>query len=105
VQNRYNLTDRAWEDVVDYCAREGLGFIPWYPLAVGTLVKAGGPVGRAAKRHGATPGQIALAWLLRRAHVMLPIPGTSTVSHLEENVAAVGIIPGDYEFAAIEKAT
>jgi pyridoxine 4-dehydrogenase len=104
VQNRYNLTDRGWEDVLEYCAREGLGFIPWYPLAVGQLAEVGGPIGKAAKRHGAIPGQIALAWLLQRSSVMLPIPGTSSVSHLEQNVAAAGLILDDGEFAAIGSA-
>ena len=88
VQNRYNLTDREWEDVLDYCSREALGFIPWFPLAMGGLSAAGGPIGHAAKRHGATPGQMALAWLLQRSPVMLPIPGTSSLAHLEENMAA-----------------
>ncbi len=101
VQNRYNLTDRAWEDVLEYCARERLGFIPWFPLAVGQLAAAAGPIGEAAKRHGATPGQIALAWLLQRSPVMLPIPGTSSARHVEENVAAAGLILDRDEFAAI----
>jgi pyridoxine 4-dehydrogenase len=101
VQNRYNLTDRAWEDVLEYCGREGLGFIPWFPLAVGQLAAAAGPVGDAAKRHGATPGQIALAWLLQRSPAMLPIPGTSSARHVEENVAAAGLILDRDEFAAI----
>jgi pyridoxine 4-dehydrogenase len=101
VQNRYNLTDRAWEDVLEYCAHEGLGFIPWFPLAVGRLAAAAGPIAEAAKRHGATPGQIALAWLLQRSPVMLPIPGTSSARHLEENVAAAGLILDRDEFAAI----
>jgi aryl-alcohol dehydrogenase-like predicted oxidoreductase len=104
VQNRYNLTDREWEDVLDYCSREALGFIPWFPLAVGRLSEAGGPIGRAAKRHGATPGQIALAWLLQRSPVMLPIPGTSSVKHLEEDIEAAGLLLGDEEFAAIGRA-
>lgn len=89
--------------MVDYCAREGLGFIPWFPLAVGRLVEAGGPIGRAAKRHSATPGQIALAWLLRRVPGMLPIPGTSSVSHLKENIAAAGLILEDSELIAIDR--
>jgi pyridoxine 4-dehydrogenase len=104
VQNRYNLTDRAWDDVLEYCAREGLGFIPWFPLAVGRLAGAAGPIGEAAKRHGATPGQIALAWLLQRSPVMLPIPGTSSARHVEENVAAAGLILDHSEFAAIGRA-
>jgi pyridoxine 4-dehydrogenase len=104
VQNRYNLTDREWEDVLDYCSREALGFIPWFPLAVGRLSEAGGPIGQAAKRHGATPGQIALAWLLQRSPVMLPIPGTSSVKHLEEDIEAAGLLLGNEEFAAIGRA-
>jgi aryl-alcohol dehydrogenase-like predicted oxidoreductase len=92
VQNRYNLQDREqWEDVVDYCGREGIAFIPWFPLAAGPLAQEGGPVDRMARRLGATPGQVALAWLLRRSPVMLPIPGTSKVAHLEENVAAAAL--------------
>jgi aryl-alcohol dehydrogenase-like predicted oxidoreductase len=88
VQNRYSLTDRVHEDVVDYCQREGLGFIPWFPLAAGELTAAGGPVNRIATSLGLTTAQLALAWLLWRSRVMLPIPGTSRVQHLEENVAA-----------------
>jgi aryl-alcohol dehydrogenase-like predicted oxidoreductase len=88
VQNRFNLTDRHAEDVLDACTREGIGFIPWYPIAAGDLAAPGGPVDEIAKRHDATPAQVSLAWLLARAQVMLPIPGTSRVSHLEENLAA-----------------
>ncbi|MDP8952584.1 MAG: aldo/keto reductase [Actinomycetota bacterium] len=91
VQNRYNLTDRGSEDVLDYCEREGIGFIPWFPLAVGDLARSGGPLDEIADHHGATPGQIALAWLLMRSPVMLPIPGTSSVEHLDENVGAVDV--------------
>ena len=92
VQNRYNLQDRRqWEGVVEYCEREGIAFIPWFPLAAGPLAREGGPVERIARRLGATPGQVALAWLLRRSPVMLPIPGTSKVRHLEENVAAAAL--------------
>jgi len=90
VQNRYNLTDREWEAEVDYSEREGLGFLPWFPLAAGALDE-GGPLARVARRHGATPYQIALAWLLARSPAMLVIPGTSTVSHLEENIRAAEI--------------
>jgi pyridoxine 4-dehydrogenase len=86
VQNRYNLTDRASEPVLDACAREGLGFIPWYPLATGKL--AGEAIERVAERRALTPTQVGLAWLLHHARVMLPIPGTSKVAHLEENIAA-----------------
>jgi pyridoxine 4-dehydrogenase len=88
VQNRYNFGDREWEDVVEYCERESIGFIPWYPLKVG---KFDDKLAKIATRRGATPAQIALAWLLRRSPVMLPIPGTSKVKHLEENVAAAAI--------------
>jgi aryl-alcohol dehydrogenase-like predicted oxidoreductase len=88
VQNRYNLTDRASDDVLRYCTERGIGFIPWFPIAAGELAKPGGPVHQAAVELDATPAQIALAWLLQRSSVMLPIPGTSTVAHLEENCAA-----------------
>jgi aryl-alcohol dehydrogenase-like predicted oxidoreductase len=101
VQNRYNLADREWEDVLAYCEREKIAFIPWYPLQVGKVGDAGGAVTEIAARHGATPSQIALAWLLRRAGVMLPIPGTSRVRHLEENVAAAAIQLTDAEFDAL----
>jgi pyridoxine 4-dehydrogenase len=87
VQNRYNLSDRQWEAEVDYAEREGLAFIPWFPLSAGGLHEEG-PLARVAKRHGATVYQIALAWLLARSPAMLVIPGTSTVTHLEENIAA-----------------
>ena len=88
VQNLYNLADRKSEDVLDYCAAEGIGFIPWFPLATGSLAEKDGPLARAAQRLKATPSQVALAWLLHRSPVMLPIPGTSRVKHLEENTAA-----------------
>jgi aryl-alcohol dehydrogenase-like predicted oxidoreductase len=88
VQNRYNLVDRNSEDVLEYCTRENIGFIPWFPLATGELAKQDGPLTRAAKRLKAQPAQVALAWLLRKSPVMLPIPGTSKVKHLEENTAA-----------------
>jgi pyridoxine 4-dehydrogenase len=101
VQNRYNLADRAWEDAVDYCDREGIGFIPWYPLMVGKLASAGGALAEIAARHGAAPAQVALAWLLRRTPVMLPIPGTSRVKHLEENVAGAAISLSDEDFARL----
>ena len=91
VQNLYNLSDRQHEDVLDYCEREGIGFIPWFPLAAGELAKPGGPVADAAEAHDASTGQIALAWLLQRSPVMLPIPGTGSVDHLEENVGAAGV--------------
>ncbi len=104
VQNRYNLTDRADEAVLDYCQREGIGFIPWFPLAAGDLAKPGGMVDAIAKAHGATAGQIALAWVLKRSPNMLPIPGTSQVSHLEENVAAAQIELSDAEFEQLDNA-
>src|SRR5689334_661324 len=88
VQNMYNLANRKSEDVLEYCEQEGIGFIPWFPLAAGDLAKPGGPVDEIALAHDATPGQVALAWLLHRSEVMLPIPGTGSVEHLEENVAA-----------------
>jgi aryl-alcohol dehydrogenase-like predicted oxidoreductase len=91
VQNRFNLTDRASEDVLEVCARDGIGFLPWFPLATGELARGGGPLDQIARRHHATAAQIALAWLLRRSAVMLPIPGTAMVRHLEENIAAASI--------------
>jgi aryl-alcohol dehydrogenase-like predicted oxidoreductase len=101
VQNRYNLADREWEKVLDYCDRENIGFIPWFPLQTGKLAGSGGPLTRIAEGHRATPAQIALAWLLKRSKVMLPIPGTSRVKHLEENMGAAGIELTEEEFAAI----
>jgi aryl-alcohol dehydrogenase-like predicted oxidoreductase len=101
VQNRYNLGDRASEDVLEHCAAHGIGFIPWYPLSAGNLARPGGPLDRLAHAKSATPGQIALAWLLKRSPVILPIPGTSQVKHLEENVAAAGIVLTDDEFASL----
>jgi len=88
VQNRYNLAARGAEPVLDYCEHEGIGFIPWFPMATGDLARPGGPLQHIADEHGVTPAQLALAWLLARSPVLLPIPGTSTVKHLEENVAA-----------------
>jgi aryl-alcohol dehydrogenase-like predicted oxidoreductase len=88
VQNRYNAEDRHSEDVLEACEQAGVGFIPWFPLAVGRLARPGGPLGEVAREHDATPGQVALAWLLSRSEVMLPIPGTASIEHLEENVAA-----------------
>ena len=88
VQNLYNLTNRQADDVLDYCEPQGIGFIPWFPLAAGELAEPGGAVAEIAAAHDVTPGQVALAWLLARSPVMLPIPGTSSVEHLEENIAA-----------------
>ena len=102
VQNRYNLTDRASEDVLGACTDRGIGFIPWFPLATGSLARPGGLLDDAARRHDATPSQIALAWLLARSPVMLPIPGTSAVAHLEENVAAAQLRLDEDEVDALE---
>lgn len=101
VQNLYNLANRQHEDVLDYCERENIGFIPWFPLATGELAQPGGKLDQIAQRLGATPAQIALAWLLRRSHVMLPIPGTSSVAHLEENTAAAELELSDADFEAL----
>ncbi len=101
VQNRYNLIDRRSEDVLDFCEREGIGFLPWFPLATGDLARPGGPLDEIAARHDASPGQVALAWLLWRSPVMLPIPGTSSVEHLEENVAAASLDLDEEELAAL----
>ncbi|QIN79676.1 oxidoreductase [Rubrobacter marinus] len=103
VQNRYNFSDRGHEDVLDFCEREGIGFIPWFPLAVGDLARPGSPLDEIASSRGAAPGQVALAWLLRRSPVMLPIPGTSSVEHLEENVAAASIELADDEFEELSR--
>jgi pyridoxine 4-dehydrogenase len=91
VQNRYSVTDRKSEDVLDYCQQQNIGFIPWFPLAAGKLSKADSPIGSIAKETNATPSQLALAWLLWRSPVMLPISGTSSLAHLEENVAAASV--------------
>ena len=102
VQNRYNLLDRGSEKVLRHCEKKGIGFIPWFPLAAGDLVRPGSALDAIAKRHRATPGQIALAWVLRHSPVMLPIPGTSKVAHLEENLAAARIELSDDEARALE---
>ncbi len=102
VQNLYNLANRNAEDLLDYSAAHSIGFIPWFPLATGDLAKPGGPLADLAARHGAAPSQLALAWLLHRSPVMLPIPGTSHVGHLEENVAAAQVALSDDEYAALE---
>jgi aryl-alcohol dehydrogenase-like predicted oxidoreductase len=101
VQNLYNLAERRSEDVLDHCEREGIGFMPWFPLATGELSKEDGPLAKASAEHGAKPSQLALAWLLRRSPVMLPIPGTSRVAHLEQNTAAAGIELTDAEYDAL----
>lgn len=101
VQNLFNLSDQSASPLLDHCAENGIGFIPWFPLATGALARAGGPLAVLAERLGVTPSQLALAWLLRRSPVMLPIPGTSSVAHLEENVAAAEIELSDEEFSGI----
>jgi pyridoxine 4-dehydrogenase len=105
VQNRYNLTDRSSEDVLEYAEANGIGFIPWAPISAGKLARPGGPLDEAAKRLGATTSQVALAWLLRRSPVMMPIPGTGSVKHLEENVAAAGVRIDDATYAELEAAS
>lgn len=103
VQNKYNLTDRAHETVLEYCDKQELAFIPWFPVAAGKLAESGGPLDAAARKHGASVAQLSLAWLLHRSRVILPIPGTSSVQHLEENVAAAGVKLSESEWAEIEK--
>jgi len=97
VQNRYSVTDRYSDDVLDYCEREGIGFLPWYPLGAGSLAQRG-RLARVAARLGATPAPVAIAWLLKRSPVMLPIPGTSRVAHLEENTLAAQLELSDTDF-------
>ena len=103
VQNLYNLGNRQSEEVLNYCEAHNIGFIPWFPVGGGDLARPGGPLDNAAKRHGATVSQLALAWLLHRSPVMLPIPGTSSVAHVEENIAAASVKLSDAEWQAIEK--
>ncbi len=103
VQNLYNLVTRQSEDVLDFCETENIGFIPWFPLASGSLAKPGSVLDDVAKKLGASPSQVALAWVLKRSPVMLPIPGTSKVSHLEENVAAASLELSDEDFAALDE--
>jgi pyridoxine 4-dehydrogenase len=105
VQNRFNLTDRGAEDVLERCEELEIIFIPWWPLSAGSLAEPGGPVDQIASAHDATPGQVALAWLLARSPVMLPIPGTSSVEHLEENLAAAALKLSDDELADLEAAS
>jgi len=104
VQNLFNLANRDAEKLLDHCAEHGIGFIPWFPLATGELSADDGPLAAAAQQHEATPAQLALSWLLQRSPVMLPIPGTSSVEHLEANTAAASIELTDEEFAALERA-
>jgi aryl-alcohol dehydrogenase-like predicted oxidoreductase len=104
VQNRYNIADREHEDVLDYCVEAGIAFIPWFPLATGKLATAGSVLDAAAKRHGVTPAQLALAWVLHRSPLMLPIPGTSKVAHLEENMKAASVQLSTEEFEELTRA-
>jgi aryl-alcohol dehydrogenase-like predicted oxidoreductase len=104
VQNRYNLTDRAHEPVLRYCEEHQMAFIPWFPVAAGKLAASGGPLDKFARKHGATVAQLSLAWLLQRSPMMLPIPGTSSVAHLEENVAAARLTLNPSEWAELERA-
>jgi pyridoxine 4-dehydrogenase len=103
VQNRYNLIDRGSEAVVNYCAKHGIGFIPWYPLAAGDLARPGSTLDSIARKAGASTGQVALAWVLKRSPVMLPIPGTSKVAHLEENVGAAALDLSEADFKALDQ--
>jgi len=103
VQNLFNLTNRSAEPLLEHATKLGLAFIPWFPLATGKLAGSGGPLAKLAEQHGATPSQLALAWLLKRSPVMLPIPGTGSVAHLEENVAGAALVLSDAEFAALDK--
>src|SRR4051812_35509666 len=103
-QCRFSLTDRAQEPVLDACERDGIAFIPWFPLATGDLAKPGGPVDEIAHAHDATPAQVALAWLLQRSPVMLPIPGTSSIEHFEENLGAADVRLGDDDMARLGEA-
>ena len=104
VQNLYNLSNRSAEALLDHAAAHNIGFIPWFPLATGELSKPGGPLATISEQHGASPSQLALAWLLHRSPVMLPIPGTSSVAHVEDNIAAAGIELSDAEFEALAAA-
>lgn len=103
VQNRYNLVDRSNEDVLIYCERHGIGYIPWFPLAAGALAKPGTLLDEIGRRHEASASQIALAWVLKRSPVLLPIPGTAKVSHLDENVAAAHIVLSNEEFESLDR--
>jgi aryl-alcohol dehydrogenase-like predicted oxidoreductase len=103
VQNLFNLTARDAEPLLDHCEEHGIGFIPWFPLATGKLAEEGGPLAAIAADTGAEPSQLALAWLLRRSPVMLPIPGTSSVAHLEQNLGAADLELTDEQFAALEE--
>jgi len=104
VQNEYNITNRKSEKVLEYCESEGIAFIPWFPVAAGKLAQPGGKLDELAKKHDATVSQLSLAWLLHRSPVMLPIPGTSSIKHLEENVKAADVTLSDAEWAELETA-
>jgi pyridoxine 4-dehydrogenase len=104
VQNRYNISDRHSEDVLGVCERDGLGFLPWYPLATGDLAKPGGALDQIAERHSATPAQVALAWLLQHSPVTLPIPGTSSIEHFEENLEASELELEEDELPTLDEA-
>ena len=104
VQNKYNISDRAHEDVLEYCTKHKIAFIPWFPVASGKLAQPGGVLDKSAKQHGATVSQLSIAWLLHHSPVVLPIPGTSSVEHLEENVKAAEVSLDDKEWAEIEAA-
>jgi pyridoxine 4-dehydrogenase len=103
VQNQYNLANRQSEAVLEHCEKKGIGFIPWFPLAAGSLAAPGGPLAKVAERMRATPSQVALAWVLRRSPVMLPIPGTSSVKHLDENTGAAALELSDKDFAELDQ--
>jgi aryl-alcohol dehydrogenase-like predicted oxidoreductase len=102
VQNRYNVVDRRWDDVVDTCTGQDIAFIPWSPLAIGRLARPGGDIDDIASARGATPGQVALSWLLHRSPMVTPIPGTSSVAHLEDNVAAADLALDDADLARLD---
>ena len=103
VQNRYNIGDREHEPTLNYCEQKKLGFIPWFPVAAGKLARPGGPLDEAARKHGVSVAQLSIAWLLHRSPVMLPIPGTSSVAHLEENVASAALKMSDNDWSALER--
>ena len=104
VQNQYNIGDRQHEDVVDFCTKHNIAFIPWFPVAGGKLTQPGGPLDQLAKQHNATVSQLCIAWLLHRSPVILPIPGTSSPDHLEENIASANLHLSDAEWATVEQA-
>ncbi len=104
VQNRFNLADRSSQEVLDVCTRDGLGFLPWFPLGAGQIAKAGGLIAEIARAHDATPAQVALAWLLARSPVMLPIPGTGSIAHLQENADAAELVLDEPALQALDEA-